>query len=628
MEPLEQNNQDESVADLQTEDRFSSRYELLDEIAKGGMSRVFKARDILVDRIVAIKFLNSELIHRDKSLQRFANEARAAASLAHPNIVQIYSYGQNEQGAPFIAMELLEGITLEAVMDREAPLHKERFAEIFLPILDAMAFAHSKNIIHRDLKPSNIMLCNINGADRIKILDFGIAKIINDENQSLTGSATSIIGSPLYMSPEQCAQKKTDGRSDIYSLACIMYEALSGKPPFSGDSALETMYEHMRKSIPRLETISGSQELPTLLISTIIRALSKSPDERQKNMLEFKEQINASLQSEEIAGSKNKKTKSPAAKMMPYAVGIVGTILCISLAVSLRPKAQSSDTLKSINPPRNEKSYYLRVGKRTVLAEVLKLEADHKYSEALALAKQGLQDAEKENSEGAVRFKYDCLLAIADLYQDMQKLDLAETNYASARKVYPAGCSAERLLATKKLAEIQEFQGKLKTAISTFKAELKHSELENDNSPNYRIADMYAQFARMLHKHGYEKESQEALERAFWNYDGVPRGRRNNEAVLSSWLYFQICSKNGKTKLAREEIEKTRKDLQTPYPENINAAIVEFALQASLNGEEKDSKEMYEFALSKLQNKRDEESIILRKQCKESLKELESKGFK
>ncbi|MBX9722464.1 MAG: serine/threonine protein kinase, partial [Candidatus Obscuribacterales bacterium] len=541
---------------------------------------------------------------------------------------QIYSFGQTEQGTAYIAMELLEGVTLETAIANESPMHKERFKQIFLPILDAMVFAHSHKIMHRDLKPSNIMICSINGAEQIKILDFGIAKTINDDNQGLTGTATSLIGSPLYMSPEQCAQKKTDGRSDIYSLACIMYESLSGKPPFSGESVFETMYGHLQRSIPKLETISASQELSRSLISTIMQALSKDPEDRQKSMLEFKEQISAALQADDIFGAKKKATKSPVKqKLIWLSVGGLTVILLVfALCSPPKTKTDSSTTLKSINPPRNESSYYLRVGRRSVLADIAKLEAQRKFEEALVLAKQGLIEAEKENSDSATRFKYDCYLAIADLYQDMGKLDLAESNYQKARLCYPPGCGADRLLASKKLAELQSLRGHENDAISTYKDEIKHSEATIDSTPNYRIADMYSQFARMLYKYNHEKETLEALKKAFWNYDGVSRGRRNTDAVLSSWLYFRICKKQGKTKLAEIEIEKTKNNLQTPYPENINAAIVEYAVQAASNGEESRSRDMYEFALSKLQNRRDEESIILRAQCRQALKELKLKS--
>lgn len=197
--------------------------EILGSIGSGGMASVFKARQANLDRIVAVKILSKSTLTDEKGRERFRREARVCASLNHPNIVKILSFGITEADEPYLVMEHLEGKVLTDEINNHAPLTFRRFQSLFIPLLSALQEAHKAGIVHRDVKPANIMICSEDGVETIKLLDFGIAKIFQDETaQNLTRTG-AVVGSPSFMSPEQCkGESSIDGRSDIYSISCIM----------------------------------------------------------------------------------------------------------------------------------------------------------------------------------------------------------------------------------------------------------------------------------------------------------------------------------------------------------------------------------------------------------------------
>ncbi len=229
------------------------KYELVEKIGSGALSVVYKARDVALKRSVAIKFLLIDALDGAELLSRFKQEARALGTLEHRNIVKVHEINATANGAPYIVMNYLNGITLAQLLNGEGKLSEDRWFAIMLQACAAVEHAHSNGIIHRDLKPSNIMLVQENGSEVIKLIDFGIAKnIIEDTALTKTGN---VFGTPLYMSPEQCAGEKLDERSDIYSLGCIMYEALVGKAPLVGDNSLDTMQKHLKSAPERLSTV-------------------------------------------------------------------------------------------------------------------------------------------------------------------------------------------------------------------------------------------------------------------------------------------------------------------------------------------------------------------------------------
>ena len=224
--------------------KLNDQYEILSLIARGGMGSVYRARHLLLETTRAVKVMRQDLHNDDVAYQRFKQEAQAVIGLSHPNIVSFHEFGMVD-GTPYVIMDLIEGKPLDLVIKEEGQLEKTRALEIFIQVAAALAHAHNKNIFHRDIKPSNIMLIkDPQGQETVKVLDFGIAKIQSTEAQKLTGTG-EIFGSPQYMSPEQGRGQEVDARSDVYSLGCVMFETLTGKPPFQGVNALETIMKHL-----------------------------------------------------------------------------------------------------------------------------------------------------------------------------------------------------------------------------------------------------------------------------------------------------------------------------------------------------------------------------------------------
>ncbi|MDH3306401.1 MAG: protein kinase, partial [Acidimicrobiia bacterium] len=221
--------------------RLLDRYELIRHIARGGMADVWEARDTLLGRRVAIKVLHSQFSTDDAFIRRFRREAQAAANLSHPNIVSIFDWGE-EGSNYFIVMELVEGQSLRDVLRSTDRLMPRRSAEIAAEAAAALAVAHRAGLVHRDMKPGNILLA----ADgTVKVTDFGIA-LAWDDSAQLTRTG-AVIGTATYFSPEQAQGQTVDERSDIYSLGVVLYEMLTGQPPFSGESPVAVAYQHVQE---------------------------------------------------------------------------------------------------------------------------------------------------------------------------------------------------------------------------------------------------------------------------------------------------------------------------------------------------------------------------------------------
>ncbi len=270
---------------------LAQHYEIESMLGEGGMSVVYKARHVLMHKVVAIKFLREHLVGHRTNLARFQQEAQAASHLSHHNIIAVHDFGSTPDGQPYLIMDYLEGMSLGELIHQTGPLPCERALGIFSQICDALGFAHQKSVIHRDIKPSNVMLIKEGEAnDRVKLVDFGIAKLMPGaeiEGQRLTQTG-EVFGSPVYMSPEQVTGQPLDARSDLYSMGCVMYEALAGRPPFVGQNPLETMY--LRLADPPAP-IDPELKVPKALEQVIMIALAKEPDQRYQTMAELKSEI-------------------------------------------------------------------------------------------------------------------------------------------------------------------------------------------------------------------------------------------------------------------------------------------------------------------------------------------------
>jgi serine/threonine protein kinase len=269
------------------------RYKILELVGKGGMSSVYKAHHLLLNKTFAVKIMHAKHIADANAVLRFKQEAAAASKLSHPNIITVHDFDIADD-RPFQAIDYLEGISLLDEINRLNGLPLNRSFHIWLQICAALGHAHSNGIIHRDLKPSNVMLTNKDGdPDFVKIVDFGIAKILPQEGQAIhqLTQTGEVFGSPYYMSPEQCLGRRLDSRSDIYSMGCLMYETLTGKPPFVGEVVFQTIQKHLDEMPPSLKDVVRDQQLAQRLDFIICKTMAKDPNQRYQTMEELAKDI-------------------------------------------------------------------------------------------------------------------------------------------------------------------------------------------------------------------------------------------------------------------------------------------------------------------------------------------------
>jgi len=278
------------VSDL-TGELIDNRYLLKRVVAAGGMATIYFALDLRLDRPVAVKIMHPHLANDEDFVGRFIREAKAAAALAHPNIVAIQDQGWNEGGVPavFIVMEYIEGFTLRDVITEQGALGVNESLRYFAPVLSAMSAAHKSGILHRDIKPENIL---ISKDGRVKVADFGLAKGAQ-LGSTLTVESSVILGSVSYLSPEQVERGLSDMRSDVYSLGIVLFEMLTGKKPFDGESPIQIAYMHVNENVATPSTLNPA--IPAELDEIVLKATANNPDKRFKNAGEMHEQALALL---------------------------------------------------------------------------------------------------------------------------------------------------------------------------------------------------------------------------------------------------------------------------------------------------------------------------------------------
>ncbi|MBP7862244.1 serine/threonine protein kinase [bacterium] len=270
---------------------IEQKYEIISPIGEGGMSVVYKAKHLLMDRFVAIKMIRPEYATMSQLIDRFKQETKAVSSLRHPNIVTVFDYGFLPDQTPFLIMDYLEGKVLNQLIKQEKTMHWERAVLLFSQACDALAHSHERGVVHRDIKPSNLLVRQeLEGVESLTIFDFGIAKLLNPDGKKLTNLG-EVFGSPLYMSPEQCSGDMIDPRTDVYSLACVIYEALVGVPPLVGAKPIETIMKHINDKPRTLSEVRPDLNIPPRLEEMVMTALSKAPIDRQPNMITFRNEL-------------------------------------------------------------------------------------------------------------------------------------------------------------------------------------------------------------------------------------------------------------------------------------------------------------------------------------------------
>lgn len=295
----------------------------------------------------------------DELFARFCQEAKAVQMLTHPNIIAVHEFGVTLGGQPFMAMDYIEGQTLADVLEKRGRIGVKRLLRIFIQVCDALGHAHQHNIIHRDIKPGNIMLLDTaNDTDVVKVFDFGFAKFLERPGkrvQALT-QIGDVLGTPLYMSPEQSAGKKLDSRSDIYSVGCVMYEALTGKAPLIGENVLDTMHKQINDKPLPLDAARPDLFIPEPLTQILFKTLEKDPDKRYQSMSDLKRDLEIVAMS--MSGRATKITELPGlaklkelpeeGKRLPpgliatIAVLVLATFTVVGLTMLFTPKPETT----------------------------------------------------------------------------------------------------------------------------------------------------------------------------------------------------------------------------------------------------------------------------------------------
>ncbi|XVS64505.1 Stk1 family PASTA domain-containing Ser/Thr kinase [Actinosynnema sp. CA-299493] len=264
---------------------LSNRYELGETLGYGGMSEVHKGRDVRLGRDVAIKVLRADLARDTQFQERFRREAQNSAALNHPAIVAVYDTGetQTEYGPlPYIVMEFVDGRTLRDIVKTQGPLSGKRAMEVMADVSAALDFSHRHGIVHRDVKPANVMITR---AGAVKVMDFGIARAVHDGQAAVTQTA-AVIGTAQYLSPEQARGEAVDGRSDVYASGCVLFELLTGEPPFTGDSPVAVAYQHVRED-PKSPSELNPKVTPAL-DAIVLKAMAKGPANRYQSAAEMR----------------------------------------------------------------------------------------------------------------------------------------------------------------------------------------------------------------------------------------------------------------------------------------------------------------------------------------------------
>ncbi len=276
---------------------FAERYRITEQLGQGGMSIVYKAQHTLLPNQYAIKVLRHHLEADKQSILRFHREAKATSTIVHPNVIGVHDFGMTREGKAFIVMEYVQGRSLREHIKSTGPMPFAEAIDMIIQICDGLACAHDTGIVHRDLKPANVMLVEENGQRTAKVVDFGLAKASNGDDLHVTTTG-EILGSPLYMSPEQCMGLSLDARSDVYSLGCMTYECLTGRAPFSADTAMEMLQHHIQT---RPQPLGESHDIPEWLSMIVFRMLEKRPESRYSSTRELKAHLEQGMRSRTTA---------------------------------------------------------------------------------------------------------------------------------------------------------------------------------------------------------------------------------------------------------------------------------------------------------------------------------------
>lgn len=549
-----------------------SHYEVLKLIGIGGMSAVYRARHILLDKDVALKVILPKLICDEKTVKRFKQEAKAATSLNHPNICDVSEFGLNENGYPYLVMELVEGKSLEKLIVEEGKLDPVRAVQIAIDVTRALGHAHSHGVIHRDMKPANILLASDSRAlEEVKIVDFGIAKLVREDDSGPNLTKTGeIFGTPNYMSPEQCLGKAVDTKSDIYSLGCILYHMLTGKAPYESESTLQTLMSHLSEKTPEIDDASP------FINSVIQKCMEKESADRYSSMEILREDLESYLAGDEKNISVPKKSKSNhklwlAASLIPitFLVYLLQSFFINGYYIKYLPETNSKPIASTSSPidqkladvPESRMEEEDRLDWAPTNWRELHKEGDqaHKSGDtenALELYKKALANALQSGAD-----KKD----LAYLYEEiggcatyLDKEDEAALAYYGAVASSQFIGDKDRLIKNMKaLAKTKFSQKKFGEAIDYYERALKARGNIKGNNP--ALMDDWYCLGNAYYEAGQAKNAIRSLDNVFRIAKSNP-GENKKALALSHWTIAKAYKDQGKSTEYKKHIDLSLKN--------------------------------------------------------------------
>jgi len=587
-------------------EKLSSRYEVLEVIGEGGMGTVYKVRHVFTNRLEALKLMNSG-VKSSVAPARFQQEARAACAFSHPNAVAVYDFDLLPDGRPYMAMEYVDGINLADWLDKHGPMDYKLVQDICAQVGKALAAAHERGVIHRDVKPSNIMIKGDQpGKVSAKVVDFGIAKVVTTSggtDVSLTATG-QVFGSPQHMSPEQCMGTEVDARSDIYSLGCVMYQLLTGRPAHTGDNPLAIIYSRLNDHPLSFKDVAPNLVIPAEMERIVFKALERDPNERYQNMQELLADLEADLGAERppegdmqqaneakkslkpVQDSGQNPGQNPANKYVSLAVrtivSVASVVFVLGCAYYLWWTANQmqnlADTAQHVGQARSHKGTHAQrqvlvgvadspIDKARKQMDSLDLEADAVNPELSASARQEkIEEIRREYDKAlsvihSLRLGTEEEAAALQRYGkklcQMRQFDEAESKLKAALRVYKdlndaAGVGETYL----QMAVTKNWQGQHDAAIPLSR---KAVEVEDKIDPQGNYA-MYANFelgVSCFNSSSRDSKQLVEAENAFGRvvtFAGIDRG--SDHPYIAYQYLGRIAEREGKHELACEYFEK------------------------------------------------------------------------